>query len=295
MSPGSPAVWRVLVRVPGGTAAAFAGAIECHCAAVSWTVPEGDGEARVEGYAETEPDRAVLVRLLGEVAVASRSPAPHLEVDRLQGRDWQAESLRRLPPVAVGRYFVHGSHVRAAPPAGSIHFRVDAATAFGSGEHGTTRGCLVALDALARRLPVRSALDLGCGSGILALAVAKAWRAPVVAVDVDAGAVRLTGENARRNGVRDLVRPVESDGYRSSAVRRAAPYDLIVANILAQPLRHMAAGLGRHLGRRGCAVLSGLLEGDRSGVLSAHRAQGLALLRYVEVDGWWTLVIGRRP
>jgi ribosomal protein L11 methyltransferase len=286
----SPGLWRIRLHVAGRAAAAFAEALEAHAAAVSWSEP-GGGKSTVEGLSESEPDRARLAPLLGEVAAAFGQAPPALDVAWLAGRDWLAENRRAFPPVEAGRYFIHGSHFRGSVPAGRIGLGLDAGTAFGSGEHASTRGCLLALDGLARRQRFRNVLDLGCGSGILAIAMAKTWGSSVVAADVDAEAVRVAAANARHNGV--LLEAVLSDGYRAPALRRRAPYDLIAANILARPLCRLAAGLERHLARRGAAILAGLLEDEAAAVLSAHRRRGLRLRRRIVLDGWTTLVLRR--
>src|SRR4051812_269737 len=162
---------------------------------------------------------------------------PVYHVQPLPPTDWLAQNRRDFPAQAIGRFFVYGSHHADGVPAGRHGLMVDAATAFGSGEHATTRGCLAALDRLAkRRRRPRRPLDLGCGSGILALGMAKAWRRPVRAADIDAESVRVARENAALNGVSQLVRIDRSDGYRAPLVHRGRPYDVIVSNILAQPL-----------------------------------------------------------
>ena len=288
----SPGLWRIRLRVAGSARAAFAEALEPHAASVSWTEPVG-GASDIEAISEWEPDRVLLNVLLGEVAAAFGLAPPALDVTWLKGRDWLAENRRAFPPVTAGRYFIHGSHFRGAVPAGRIGLKLDAATAFGTGEHGSTRGCLLALDGLARRRRFRNGLDLGCGSAILAIAAAKTWGCPVIAADVDGEAVRVAAGNAERNGVADLVKAVSSDGYRTPALRRRAPYDLIVANILARPLRRLAAGLDRHLAVRGVAILAGLLEDEAAGVLSTHRRRSLRLDHRITLDGWTTLVLRR--
>ncbi len=173
---------------------------------------------------------------------------------------------------------------------------IDAATAFGTGEHPSTRGCLIALAELARRQPIRAPLDIGAGTGILSLAAAKLLRRRVLASDVDPGSVAVARHNAARNGVAGLVRVSRASGYRGQALRRRG-YDLILANILARPLAVMAAGLARHLAPGGHAVLSGLLRRQEPIVLAPHRGLGLALEQRIVIDGWSTLVLraGTRP
>jgi ribosomal protein L11 methyltransferase len=181
-------------------------------------------------------------------------------------------------------------------PAGLIAVEIDAATAFGTGEHPSTRGVLLALDSLARRRRFRRPLDIGTGSGILAIAAAKRLRRRVLASDVDCAAVRVAAHHVRRNGVAGQVRVICAPGYRSHAVRRAQ-YDLILANILARPLALMARDLARAIAPGGVAVLAGLLERQEALVVAAHRAQGLALERRLVIEGWSTLILrnGWRP
>jgi ribosomal protein L11 methyltransferase len=175
-----------------------------------------------------------------------------------------------------------------------VPIRLDAGLAFGSGEHASTRGCLLALDELARRRRFRRVLDMGCGSGILAIAAAKCWPARVLAVDNDPKAVVVAQENADQNGVAGQIRVRWSEGYRSPAVRSAGPYDLIFANILADPLCDMARDLARHLAPGGTAILSGLFDRQAARVIEAHRAVGLRLRRCLQLEIWTTLVFSAR-
>ncbi len=283
------------MEVPARAAGAFVGVVEAVCDTVSWSEPEERGCVRVEGYSENEPDRAMLATMLAVAAASQGVQAPLLHLGRLGPRDWLAENRAAFPPIGVGRYFIHGAHHHGPAPPGRIRLVVDSGAAFGSGEHASTAGCLRALDALARRRRFRAPLDMGCGSGILAVAMARTWRVGVRAVDVDAGAVGVAAANARRNGMAPLVRVAISNGYRSPMVREGAPYDLVVANILARPLRRMAGDLAAHLEPGGVAVLSGLLERDAGGVLAAHRARGLTLVNRVPMDGWQTLILSRGP
>src|SRR5260370_30446258 len=180
-------------------------------------------------------------------------------------------------------------------PVGAIPVGIDATTAFGTGEHPSTRGVLLALDGLARRRRFRRPLDIGTGSGILAIAAAKRLRRRVLASDVDCAAARVAAHHVRRNGLAGQVRVICAPGDRSRAVRRAQ-YDLILANILARPLALMARDLARAIVPGGVAVLAGLLERQEALVVAAHRAQGLALERRLVIDGWSTLIVrsGRR-
>jgi ribosomal protein L11 methyltransferase len=281
-----------MLAVPAADAAAFAAVVENFCPAVSCFGEEADAEWRVEGFCLGEPDRERLVAALAVAAASLGVAAPAPQIAVVPGRDWLADNLRAFPPLTVGRYWVHGSHETAPPPPAAVPILMDAGTAFGSGQHGSTRGCLLALDGLARRR-FRRPLDLGCGSGILAIAIAKTWTVPVTAVDVDPAAAELAAHNARRNGVGRLVRTGVGDGFKAPLARAAAPFDLVTANILARPLVRFAPALAAALAPGGVAVLAGFLPDDGSWLLTAHRAQGLALRRRIVADGWLTLVLQR--
>jgi ribosomal protein L11 methyltransferase len=256
-------------------------------------VPGGDW--RLEAYTLEAPDPDIVRAALLQAADGARVALPAYHIAPLPPVDWLAENQRDFPVQSIGRFFIYGSHHAQRVPAGRLGLLVDAATAFGSGEHATTRGCLAALDRLARRRRVRRPLDLGCGSGILAMALAKLTRRPVRAADIDPESVRVARDNAARNGVARLVRVARSDGYRARLVRDGRPYDAIVSNILAQPLCRFARDLRRHLAPGGAAVLSGLLVAQEAQVVAAHRRQGLALVRRTRRDGWSTLEFRRRP
>lgn len=289
-----PAVWRISLIVPGHAAQAFGEALGGLTEAVSWEAPEKAGaDARVDAFFESEPEAAALRACLEGAAAAIGLPVPKPDVVWLPPRDWLDENRRAFEPFSVGRYFIHGSDFHGSLPAARIPIEVDAGLAFGSGRHESTAGCLTALDGLAER-PIRRVLDMGCGSGILAIAAARTWPARVVASDVDPAAVRVAAANARANGVAARLRVVPSDGYAARDIRRHRPYDLIVANILAGPLRRMAPALARHLRPGGYAVLAGFVAADAEAVLEAHRRVGLVLARTVDTGGWRTLVL-RRP
>ena len=270
----------------------FSAALEPFAAAISAFETKPGGAWRVEAYAAAAPDPA-------EVAVALREAAggaatPH-NIAPLPSIDWLAENRRDFPPLACGRFFIHGSHFEGRVPSGRFGLKIDAATAFGSGEHDTTRLCLTALERLARRRAIVRPLDVGCGSGILSFAAALLWRVPVLGSDLDPESVRVARDNARANRLAGLVRIVEADGYRAPAIARRAPFDLIVANILARPLSRMAPTLARHLAPGGVAILSGLLIEQEAQVLAAHGGQGLTLAERLRTKAWSALVLRRRP
>jgi ribosomal protein L11 methyltransferase len=291
-------LWRLAVTVDDEAAAnAVGAALESQAPAVSAFETAPGGAWRVEAYAEREPDRAALEAAAEMVGLAHGLASgagllAGMTIERLAPRDWVRENQLSFPPLRVGRFFVYGSHHRGGVPAGSIGLLIDAAAAFGTGEHATTRGCLLALGGLAKRRRFRRVLDMGTGTGILAMAAARLWSPHLLACDIDAGSVHVAAENLRRNGLARRIALRRSDGYRDAAVRRSAPYDLIVANILARPLVAMSRDLATHLAPRGMVVLSGLLAWQTAMVVAAHRLPGLQLRRRIALDGWVTLVLG---
>lgn len=240
----------------------------------------------VEAYAPAALLDAALAVRLDLAAAAAGGAVLALNETPIAERDWLAENRRAFPPQRIGRFLVHGSHWREAPPPGARAIEIDAATAFGTGEHPSTRGCLLALDRLARRRRFQRPRDIGTGSGILAIAAAEALRRPVLASDLDPGAVAVARHQARRNGLADLVRTAARGG-----AGRSGGHDLVFANILARPLMLMARDLARIVAPGGVAILAGLLRRQEAGVLAAYRVQGLVLDRRIVIDGWSTLVL----
>jgi ribosomal protein L11 methyltransferase len=287
---------RIVAEIGGAVAALeVAAALDELAGAVSAfeVHPEAGENAalwRVEAYPRAPLlDAALEIRLSLLAAVAGGSLTSIVE-ERLPDRDWLLENRRAFPPLQIGRFFVHGSHWRGPSPPGAIAIEIDAATAFGTGEHPSTRGCLLALDDLARRRRFHHPLDIGTGSGVLAIAAAKRLRRRVVAGDIDPQAVRVARHHARRNGLAGTVRVVRAAGYRSRGLWRR-DYDLVLANILARPLALLARDLKRALASGGVAVLAGLLQRQEAQVLRAHRAQGLMLSRRIVIEGWSTLIL----
>lgn len=208
--------------------------------------------------------------------------------------DWVKQSLEGLPPVAAGRYFIHGSHDRAKRRSGGVSLEIDAGTAFGTGHHGTTEGCLMALDRLMKHRRPRRILDVGCGTGVLAIAAAKATGNRTLASDIDPEAERVTRANARRNGVAILVQPIAASGLHHRQIASRAPYDLIFANILARPLVALAQGIVTALAPGGHLVLSGLTRDQETWVAAAYRNRGLLRQRRI-VRGHWVTLVFLRP
>ena len=290
-------MWVVEVVVPPVLAPAAEAAVARCAEAVSTFAEDDDRTRRIAGYARAQPDVGALRAALARVAARRGIAAPRVRVACLPPTDWVADVRERLPPVDVGRYAILGTHEAGRRRPGRTVLRLDAGLAFGSGRHESTRGCLLAVDLLARGRAVGRALDLGCGSGVLALAVARTWRRPVLAVDIDPLAAAAAADNARRNGLAPWVRTLVADGAAPRAVRRAGPFDLITANILAGPLRRLAGDMVRVLAPRGTLVLSGFLTTEEAGVLAVYRARGLRLVRRLHVGAWATLVLeeGRSP
>jgi ribosomal protein L11 methyltransferase len=195
--------------------------------------------------------------------------------------------------VRAGRFFVYGAHDAGAVPAGVIPIRIEAGLAFGTGHHETTALCLQALSRLAKQRRFDHVLDLGCGTGVLAMAAAKLWRQIVLATDIDPVAVEVARENARANRVAPLVRAAVADGLTHPAIARMAPFDLVLANILAMPLAQLAPALSAGVAPRGVAVLSGLLRNQENFVLSFYRVQGLKLREALRDGPWSALVLER--
>jgi ribosomal protein L11 methyltransferase len=278
--------WRVTVDLSDIEAAGVVvDALGEQCAAVS-AFERGAGW-RIEGISRDKPNRA-----LHEALFTLLDPSAIVTVEHMPARDWVTETQAGFPPIRTGRFFVYGSHYRGQLPSASVPILIDAATAFGTGEHATTRGCLLAMERVARR--PRRVLDIGCGTGILAIAAAKYWHRSVLVFDIDPEAVRVTRINARRNRVAGAIRAAVACGYRHHAIARAAPFDLVFANILARPLMAMAPDLARTLAPAGIAILSGLLARQEAMVLAAHRAQGLYLVGRIALEGWHTLIVAKR-
>ena len=243
---------------------------------------------RVEVLHEGVPGSDATAAFEALVGEAGGAPGP-VRVEPLPDIDWLAENRRQFAPLAVGRYFIHGTLEPVRVPAGARAIVLDAGLAFGTGRHATTFLCLTAMDRLARqRRPVQRVLDLGTGAGLLAIAAAKTWPVPVVASDIDPVAVRVARDNIRRNGVAARVRVTQGDGPRGLG----DGFDLVFANILFGPLLAMAGGLADALAPNGVAVLSGLLEGQVPAVLARYRHHGLYLRARLRHDGWAAIILG---
>ena len=292
-----PDLWRANVTTTGFAMPEVPEAIEDEALSVSMFEIEDEATADPIGWQvdilfRNPPDPDQLAIGLAPSLTAAAASLERITVERVSPEEWARATELRLPPVTAGRFVVHGSHARALVPSGAVPIEIDAGLAFGSGEHATTRSCLVAIDRLARQRRFVRVLDVGCGSGVLAIAAAKCWPAAVLAVDNDPIAVRLARNNAERNGVGRRVRTELADGYAHPIIRRRRPYDLILANLLADPLVELAPALRSHLAPGGRAVLSGLLDRQAEAVVAAHRCQGLQLLGHAQQGPWMALVLG---
>ncbi|MER8637119.1 50S ribosomal protein L11 methyltransferase [Mesorhizobium sp. M1365] len=207
--------------------------------------------------------------------------------------DWVARSLEGLKPVRAGRFFVHGAHDRRKRHSGELAIEIEAGLAFGTGHHGTTAGCLEMLEQVIRREHPRNALDLGTGSAVLAIAVAKLAHIPVLATDIDPVAVKVAAANARLNHVKGLVETVTAPGFHHPIFAARAPFDLIVANILARPLMRLAPQMAGHMALGGSIVLSGILERQRDAVIAAYVGQKFRHVRTLHREGWVTIHLKR--
>lgn len=288
--------WRVTLTLP--TAACvplFEAAFEDLNGAVSAMEIDADGARKsgqwlVTGYVPHQPDAADLEARLALAAAGSGIETPAYAVERLDDTDWVAASERERRPIDAGRFFVYPSHFDGGLPEGRTAIVMDASMAFGSGEHATTRGCLIALDRLLQHEAFDQALDMGAGSGILAIAVAKTSDADIMASDIDPVTVTIAAENAVLNGVGGRVRCLQGDGFDNPEIEAESPYDLIFANILARPLIDMAEDLVHHLAPHGVAVLSGFLAEQSPAVAAAYEACGASIVDRIHIDDWVTLV-----
>ncbi|MES0030596.1 50S ribosomal protein L11 methyltransferase [Mesorhizobium sp. M0040] len=241
-------------------------------------------------YADDDVD-AVEARLRDILAGLSLSKP--IAREALPDIDWVARSLEGLKPVRAGRFFVHGAHDRRKRHSGELAIEIEAGLAFGTGHHGTTAGCLEMLEQVVRREHPRNALDLGTGSAVLAIAVARLAHIPVLATDIDPVAVKVAAANARLNQVKGLIETVAAPGFHHPIFAARAPFDLIVANILARPLMRLAPQMAGHIALGGSIVLSGILERQRDAVIAAYVGQKFRHVRTLHREGWVTIHLKR--
>lgn len=249
-------------------------------------VDEDNDIHEVSLYADGDVD---MVETRLKDILAGLSLSRPIEREALPDIDWVAHSLEELKPVRAGRFFVHGAHDRRKRRSGELAIEIEAGLAFGTGHHGTTAGCLEMLEKVLRREHPSNALDLGTGSAVLAIAVAKLAHIPVLATDIDPVAVRVAAANARLNHVKALVETATAPGFHHPIFGKRAPFDLIVANILARPLMRLAPQMAGHIALGGSIVLSGILERQRDAVVSAYVGQNFRHVRTLHREGWVTI------
>jgi ribosomal protein L11 methyltransferase len=251
----------------------------------------GNGRFEVSALYGEAPAENALATLIGRAAEGDA--VTPLSIEEMPNADWVTVSQGQRGPVRAGRFLVHGSHDRDSVPRNRFTIEIDADQAFGTAHHASTRGCLLALDALAKRGRPDLVLDLGTGTGILAIAAARAFDRPVVATDNDPVAVAIAKDNARKAGVAQQILALEAEGFAHGALRRLRP-DLILANILAGPLYDLAPAMARSLQTGGFAILSGLTWDQAPALAARYRSQGFVLEKRIILDGWTTLILGRR-
>jgi ribosomal protein L11 methyltransferase len=281
---------QIIARGPRADAEAAAAALEAEPATESTTfsILEEDEDRnlwRIDAYPTEDAEREAIVRVL------TAFPTLSLTTEVLADADWLAMALSGLPPVRAGRFFVFGAHDRGLAPVSTINLRIEAGAAFGTGHHGTTVGCLLAFDELLKRRRFPRVLDVGCGTGVLAIAAARTGSRVAVGTDIDRVSVRIANENARLNSAD--ARFVHAAGLAHPEVRRDGPYDLVFANILAPPLVALSGQIGGALKPGGLAILSGLLRTQERRVAAAYLSKGFRVVRRLHRDAWATLVLER--
>jgi len=248
-----------------------------------------DGRWDVTMYFAEPPDRPLVRERVANAAGADI--AEGIAFDTVEAKDWVKASLEDLVPVTAGRFVIHGQHDRERIAPNKIGIEIEAALAFGTGHHGTTRGCLLLLDHVLKAWRPRRVLDLGTGTGVLAIAAARALHDKVLASDIDPLSVQVARENARLNVSGHLVQAIRTTGFAAPQFAAAAPFDLVLANILANPLRQLAGPMVRHLAPSALVILSGLLTPQATGVIAAYRARGLVPVRHLRIEGWSSLLL----
>jgi ribosomal protein L11 methyltransferase len=281
---------QIIARGPRAVAEAAAAAIDSDplLEGATYSILEEDEDRdiwRIDAFPSTQDEADGLAAKLGGYAEL------RTVVEKLADADWLAMALSGLPPVRAGRFFVFGAHDKGLAPTNTVNLRIEAGAAFGTGHHGTTVGCLSAYDALIKARRFDKVLDVGAGTGVLAIAAARTGSKLAVGTDIDAPSVRISNENARLN--KSSARFVHASGLSHRLVSKAAPYDLVFANILAPPLVALSQDIRRALKPGGFAILSGLLRTQERRVLAAYLSKGFRLHRRLHRDAWATLVLRR--
>lgn len=288
-------LWLLKFSLPASVASAVGEALEEDAVAVTVLAPPRHENAEIEAIYDFEPEESSLALKLSLLASAFNIAVPDFTLALAPKLDWLKKVAEDFPPLKIARWTVHGALHRAKVPNRLYAMQIDATNAFGTGEHPTTRGCLLMLHKILKMgfRPRRTA-DIGCGSGILAMGCMQAARTEAVAVDLDPDSVRIARNNVQANGLSRHIRVERGRGYMGALVAGGGPYDLIMANIFANPLCQMAKNLKVNLAKGGVAILSGLLTSQAKKVISAHRQQGLTLIEHL-VIGEWSVLALKRP
>lgn len=297
--PLSPEFWSAELDVPVDLVAACEELVgDAGIAVSSYEVPRPgmamSPDWRVQVLFDAPPDEAEWNARLAAVAAGLGLASPVIRFSHLPPQDWVRHTNTLNTPIHAGRFFLHGAHDAGRAPHGSLSLLLDAGLAFGTGRAPSTFGCLLAIDDLCRIRRPRRMLDMGTGSGVLAMAAAKAGARQVLAADIDPVAVQVTEQNARLNGLSGRIAALTASRPDDPRLLRRGAYDLVVANILAEPLCRMATGLARLVGSNGHLILSGLLAREERLIVARYRATGLVLRRRIAREGWHTLVFARR-
>ncbi len=261
-----------------------------------WPPPDAVGVFAAEGerwrldaYFPEKPDETAFRQFIAHQGLGDAD----LSIAFVPDTDWVALAQARLHPVRAGKFLIHGSHDRGTVARNRWTIEIDAARAFGTAHHESTRGCIEMLDVLGKRERFANILDIGTGTGILAILAARQWRARVIATDIDSVATHTARANARANGVGDFIATVTAAGLGHQEIRRRAPYDMVTANILARPLSALAPELSRAVNRAGFVILSGIIHNQAARVAAAYRAAGFTRHREIVIEDWVTLAMRR--
>ncbi|MCP4393069.1 MAG: methyltransferase [Alphaproteobacteria bacterium] len=305
--------WNVSTIISLSTLTFFENALaEISHATMAEEIQKGENKGlwKLDAICNPKPDEKIISNAFKAAAEASgQDKVPEYKIEYIEPKNWLLECAANFPPINIGSYYIHGSHITDDAPKDKIEIELDAATAFGSGEHFTTKGCLMAiedfskgnfknqriLEKIKKKTSPLKALDMGCGSGILAMAIAKIMpNSCTIAIDNDDEATRVTTYNISKNHETDKIISATADGYNSSLVNNNAPFDLIVANILAKPLISMAPDMFKNLAVDGIAIISGLLTEQEEMVMDAHNNCGFELIKSYRPDEWSTLVLCKK-
>ena len=268
----------------------------------AFEIKENPTQKLVEVYINEEPLEETLKNNIESMAKIFDLAAPEFSIEKLGDVDWIAQSQKILKPIEAGKFYLFGAHDQDTVPSDKIPILMEAGQAFGTGSHETTNGCLLAIDHLSDVITPKTVLDLGCGSGILAIAISKQWNARVIASDIDPVATETTSDNLNANDVVEVktddvangVCPITSNGFEDSNLANGGPYDLVVANILAEPLIQLAKEIVENLNPDGTLVLSGLLKVQEVNVLKAYQNEGMECIETFPINEWQTLLLKKR-